>query len=212
MPDQTLVLPANIVITQYAPSFHGFYRAIISTAFNWSVDEWSRLTENMNKLLLPEVVDHLNDLLPQSLQTTESHPEDAKLIQGFLIRYVSQDRPLTGYFIVCCVMEIVWTVLAQTLTPPSDDAMDFGSDALTEGEAAAANEVWERLTRMPVEQQTLSESTQDTLGKVAGNAIRCFSDLLQQIEDMDTEPSLDTYAWETMSESLVRTRIRFSAS
>ncbi|KAL5511303.1 STT4 [Sanghuangporus vaninii] len=191
----------NIVLTQYAPSFHGFYRAIISTPFTWSADEWSRLTENMNKLLLPEVVDHLNDLLPQSLQSTQSNPEDARFIQSFLIRYVSQERPLTGYFIVCCVMEIIWTVLAQTLSPPAEGSMDLGPEVLAEEEAVAANEVWERLIRMPIEQQPLSES-QEMLRKVAGYAIRCFSDLLQQIEDMDTEPSLDTYAWETMSESL----------
>jgi phosphatidylinositol 4-kinase A len=35
-----------------------------------------------------------------------------------------------------------------------------------------------------------------------------FTDLLVQIEEMDSEPSLDAYAWETMSESLVRSSFR----
>ena len=159
----------------------------------------------MKRLLQPEVVDHLNELLPQSLQSTESDPEEARFIHDFLLRYVSQDRPLTGYFIVCCVMEIIWTVLAQTLSPPPDGPKgSYAAEMPTEDEAAAANEVWDRLTTAPVEQQNTSELNRETLKKVASYAIRCFSDLLQQIEDMDTEPSLDTYAWETMSESLVR--------
>lgn len=195
---------ANIILTQYAPSFHGFYRAIISTPFTWSVEEWTELTANLKMLLLPEVVDHLNDLLPQSLQSTEADPEDARFIHIFLSRYVSQDRPLTGYFIVCCVMEIIWTVLAQTLSPPSDDeTTPTESEISEEEEAAAANEVWDRLMRKAVDGESSLESSQETLLKVSGYAIRCFSDLLLQIEDMDTEPSIDTYAWETMSESLV---------
>ena len=156
-------------------------------------------------LLLPEVVDHLNDLLPQSLHSTDSNPEEACFIQSFLLRYVSQDRPLTGYFIVCCVMEIIWNVLAQTLSPPSSEsARPISSEVPDEEEALAANEVWDRLMRTPIEDRDSLESCQETLKKIMGYAIRCFSDLQLQIEDMDTEPSLDTYAWETMSESLVR--------
>ena len=191
-------------MTQYAPSFHGFYRAIISTPFTWSADEWTRLTASIKALLQSEVVDHLNDLLPQSLQATESDPEEARFIHMFLARYVSQDRPLTGYFIVCCVMEIIWTVLAQTLSPPSnEEASSFVPDMPEVREAAAANEVWDRLMRATVAEQAILDSSQETMRSVSGYAIRCFSDLLIQIEDMDTEPSLDTYAWETMSESLV---------
>jgi phosphatidylinositol 4-kinase len=37
--------------------------------------------------------------------------------------------------------------------------------------------------------------------------LKCFLDLLVQIEEMDSQPSLDTYAWETMSESLVRSHL-----
>ncbi|KAI5120463.1 hypothetical protein M0805_006483 [Coniferiporia weirii] len=194
---------SNIVLTQYAPSFHGFYRAIISSPFTWSMDEWTQLTTNLKSLLLPEVVDHLNDLLPQYLQVAEAESEGGRFIHIFLSRYVSQDRPLTGYFIVCCVMEIIWTVLAQTLSPPL--AQETSSDELPvseDEEAAAANKVWEQLMRKAVVDQSITESSKETLEKVSGYAIRCFSDLLEQIEDMDTEPSLDTYAWETMSESL----------
>jgi hypothetical protein len=48
------------------------------------------------------------------------------------------------------------------------------------------------------------EETKETLRNVIRDALQCFSDLLEQIEGMETEPPVDTYAWETMSESLVR--------
>ncbi|THH11990.1 hypothetical protein EW145_g299 [Phellinidium pouzarii] len=194
---------SNIVLTQYAPSFHGFYRAMISSPFTWSLDEWTELTTNLKSLLLPEVVDHLNGLLPHSLKTGEAEPEEARFIHIFLSRYVSQDRPLTGYFIVCCVMEIIWTVLAQTLSPPPiDDTLRVEATDSEEEEAAAANKVWDRLMSKAIVDQDIRVSSQETLKKVSGYAIRCYSDLVEQIEDMDTEPSIDTYAWETMSESL----------
>jgi phosphatidylinositol 4-kinase len=33
--------------------------------------------------------------------------------------------------------------------------------------------------------------------------MQCFTDLVVQVEEMESEPSVDTYTWETMSESLV---------
>ena len=192
---------------QYAPSFHGFYRAIVSMPFTWSIEEWTQLSTNLKTLLLPEVVDHLNELLPKSLHETESDHEVARYIHMFLSRYVSQDRPLTGYFIVCCVMEIIWTVLAQTLAPPVSDPDTRYLGLYEEDEATAANEVWCQLVTKAVTSQVIIESSHETLLKVSSYAIRCFSDLLAQIEDMDTEPSLDTYAWETMSESLVSIKV-----
>lgn len=96
-------------------------------------------------------------------------------------------------------------MLAQTLSPPpQDETISFDAFALEE-EAAAANRVWGRLMRKSIPDQDVADSSRDMLDKVSGYAIRCFTDLLMQIESMDTEPSLDTYAWETMSESLVRT-------
>ena len=173
----------------------------------WSLSEWTRLTANLNSLLLPEVVDHLNDLLPESLRSTEADASTSRFMHVFLSRYVEQDRPLTGYFVVCCVMEIIWTVLAQALSPPSQsDATRVTAVVAEETEAAAANEVWSRLMRGPIlesKDRVGNESTKERLTMVAGYATRCFSDLLEQIEGMDAEPSLDTYAWETMSESLV---------
>ena len=172
---------------------------MVSSPFRWSAEEWASLTASLTSLLKPEVVDRLNDLLPQSLKSYENQQEQLRFIHVFLSRYVSQERPLTGYFVVCCVMEIIWTVLAQVLSPPSD------VDAVAEQEeAGAANKVWDRLTNKSAEKPDTVEASQDALTEVATYAITCFADLLAQIEDMDSEPSIDTYAWETMSESLVR--------
>lgn len=176
--------------------------------FMWSLDEWTRLTTNLKNLLLPEVVDHLNELLPESLRDMEADADSSHFMHVFLSRYVSQDRPLTGYFVVCCVMEIIWTVLAQALSPPSEqDASRTFALIAEETEAAAANEVWDRLMCAPInvpEDEDRHVATKEKLIMVSGYAIRCFADLLEQIQSMDAEPSLDTYAWETMSESLVR--------
>lgn len=173
----------------------------------WSFSEWNSLTADVKNLLLPEVVDHLNDLLPESLRNKEMDAESSQFMQIFLSRYIAQDRPLTGYFIVCCVTEIIWTVLAQSLSPPSETDICRGVVPVNkETGAAAANEVWERLMRDSVNNLDSSERDSDTkerLTVISGYAIRCYSDLLEQIEGMDVEPSLDTYAWETMSESLV---------
>lgn len=171
---------------------------MVSSPFQWSAGEWASLTATLTSLLKPEIVERLNDLLPQSLKECENQQEQLRFVHVFLSRYVSQERPLTGYFVVCCVMEIIWTVLAQVLSPPSN--VDAEGEQL---EAAAANKVWDRLTNKAAEEPSTAEAPQGALAEVATYAVTCFSDLLAQIEDMDCEPSIDTYAWETMSESLV---------
>lgn len=121
-----------------------------------------------------------------------------RFIQTFVSRYVAQERPLSGYFIVCCVIETQWTVLAQVLAPPAV----ISSGGVTE--AAAANRVWLYLMREAPNPLNLHESRiEDSLKRTIRYSMQCFDDLLAQIEDMESEPSLDTYTWETMSESLV---------
>jgi phosphatidylinositol 4-kinase len=73
-------------------------------------------------------------------------------------------------------------------------------------EAAAANKAWSALSRNPALGLNIDdEDIKQTIRGAITYAMQCFSDLLCQIEEMDTDPNLDTYAWETMSESLVRT-------
>jgi len=96
-------------------------------------------------------------------------------------------------------MEMQWTVLAQALA----------SSPLTHKgqvrEAAAANKAWVNLMKYAAKDLGLEndEETNEALKGVIRDALQCFSDLLEQIEGMETEPPVDTYAWETMSESLV---------
>ncbi|OBZ65790.1 hypothetical protein A0H81_14348 [Grifola frondosa] len=44
------------VLTQYAPSFHGFYRAIISIPFDWYTQEWAALSTHLNVLFSSDVI------------------------------------------------------------------------------------------------------------------------------------------------------------
>ena len=181
------------------PSLHGFYRAISSTCYNWSLTQWQNLTSYLRILCSPSIIDRLNHLAIDILQKENADANTFRHVQTLVSRYVAQDRPLSGYFVVCCVLETEWTVLAQALAPP----MATRSPVV---EAAAANKAWLSLTRnaareFDIENQETKELLKDTIKY----AMQCFADLLTQIEGMEVEPAVDTYAWETMSESLVST-------
>ncbi|KAH9930753.1 atypical/PIKK/PI4K protein kinase [Fomitopsis serialis] len=161
------------ILTQIAPAFHGFYRAIISVSFDWSVNEWSTLSQLLNALFDVGVAERLNrlliDIVPSGAE--EEDMDQIQYIQTLFTRYVSRGRPLSGYFIVCCVTEAEWTILAQAVGNATTSYNPGYPDFV---EAAAANKAWQALLR----------------SAIADNAV------------MDTEPSEDSYAWETMSESL----------
>ena len=148
-------------------------------------------------LVVPEVVEHLNRLLIDILKTEED-PDKVHFVQTLLARYISRGRPLTGYFLVCCVLEAQWTTLAQALTKtePSETHPQFA-------EAAAANMAWQSLLQQSIDAPSQDENFQNTVRQTMENAMQTFSNLLVQIEAMDRMPSEDSYAWETMSESLV---------
>jgi phosphatidylinositol 4-kinase len=143
----------------------------------------------------------LNRLLVD-LQQEEDDSERVQFIHTLLSRYVLHGRPLTGYFIVCCVTEVQWTVLTQCVFPPEQTSAALFSDV---DEAEAANLAWQALLRSPIPEDVLQYD--DELTEALQNGLRLamlnFTELLVQIEDMDTDPAADTYAWETMSESLV---------
>ena len=181
------------------PAFHGLYRAIISTSYPWTSSQWQQLSTQLDTLVVPDNLDRLNRLLVDIHQDEHINAEVIHFIQTFLARYISRGRPLSGYFLVCCVIETQWTVLAQTLAP--SQTISYGNIV----EAAAANKAWLALMRKaPLDLDINDEKTQDTLKSTMRYAMQCFTDLHIQIEEMDTEPTTDTYAWETMSESLVR--------
>ncbi|KAF9265698.1 hypothetical protein L218DRAFT_986377 [Marasmius fiardii PR-910] len=184
-------------LTQLIPALHGLYRAISSTYFCWTLDQWEMLFTPLNAICEPDVVDRLNCLLVDIIQAEDEDVETIQFAQTFMTRYISCGRPLSGYFIVCCVIETSWTILAQVLAPPAPNIIGRNS------EAAAANKAWNSLMRKAaVETEIPKESVVKALKKTIDYSMQCFNDLLVQIEEMETEPPVDTYAWETMSESL----------
>ncbi|THH29581.1 hypothetical protein EUX98_g4604 [Antrodiella citrinella] len=188
------------ILAQFAPAFHGFYRSIISIPFAWSLQEWALLARHLNDLFDPQVVDRLNRLLIDALHCEDTDMDRIHFIQTLLARYVARGRPLSGYFTVCCVIEALWTTLAQALlpsqTPQSANHPVFA-------EAAAANKAWSSLLNHTIDEITTpNEDFSEVASLTMENAMQCFTHLLVQIEEMDAEPSEDTYAWETMSESL----------
>lgn len=193
--------PATDVFTQLTPALHGLYRAVSSTPFNWTIAQWAEITKHFNAVCAPDIVDRLSHLLASVVHLEEKDPNAHQFVSTFLSRYVGRGRPLSGYFIVCCIMETEWTILAQVLAPPQQTS----PGAFNFTEAAAANKAWNSLMRQPAVKPDLTseQDTVVTLKETVANAMHCFTDLLVQIEDMEAEPSLDTYTWETMSESLV---------
>ncbi len=158
------------------------------------------LAQQLNALFAPDVVERLNRLPVDALSSTGGDVEKLQFIQTLLSRYVSRGRPLTGYFIVCCVIEAQWTILAQALGR-SYSAEDIKT---APQEAEAANLAWQKLLRYHEPGAGLSHSEQrDVLKSTLRNALHTFTTLLVQIQELDSDPAEDSYAWETMSESLV---------
>ncbi|EKM55298.1 uncharacterized protein PHACADRAFT_255820 [Phanerochaete carnosa HHB-10118-sp] len=198
------------ILSQYAPAFHGFYRAIISVPFSWSLEEWTAIATHLNALFSTEVVASLNHLLIDILRREEDDPEGVLFIRTFLSRYISRGRPLSGYFILCCVIEAQWTILGQALAPAAVSP-EKGVSAFAE--AVAANHAWKNLVQGPIDESlTGNEEYQNALNKTIESAMKCFTNLLAQIEELDSEPSEDSYAWETMSESLKLASVCSAAS
>ncbi|KAF8623467.1 hypothetical protein AX15_006251 [Amanita polypyramis BW_CC] len=184
------------LLTQLAPALHGLYRAVTSTSYPWKAAQWKWLTTGLQPICSQAFVDRLNLLLNDIVQQENIDAETLQYIQTFLSRYVSQNRPLSGFFMVCCVIEVEWTVLAQVLVPSTTVIERYA------GEAAAANEAWVSLMTSGVQRLDMDRSTNDCLRETAKYAMQCFTDLMVQIEEMECKPSMDTYSWETMSESL----------
>ncbi|KIO22722.1 hypothetical protein M407DRAFT_216052 [Tulasnella calospora MUT 4182] len=262
------------VITRVAPSFHGLYRAVISTPFPWHVSEWQALSAKVDGVFTPHLVDRLNSLLTEYLEVAAediAHPQerngradpqddeglspDARsrpsqaFVSSLVLRYASAERPLSGYFLVCSLTEIQWVLLGQVLAPPlsirsspEDSPLSPDTPQATgpvfsslqaktlrecddvDDEAEAANEAWGNLIRQSVEPLFRSSNSEmdgddlapprsieeeleldgakKALNATLSSAMQTFEDLLVQIEEMDVEPSMETYAYETMAESL----------
>lgn len=158
------------------------------------------LSSSLNKLFEVSTIERLNRLLVDVLQDNTINTDHLQFIQTLLSRYVTHGRPLTGYFIICCVTELQWTLLAQCVFPP---ALPSRTDSVQAGEAEAASRAWSAMLQGAVPQDVEGDDILDALRTSTQLAMNTFTELLSQIEDMETEPAADTYAWETMSESLV---------
>ncbi|KAH7889620.1 hypothetical protein F5I97DRAFT_1934490 [Phlebopus sp. FC_14] len=115
-------------------------------------------------------------------------------------RYFASGRPLSGYFTVCCVVEMQWTILAQALSDsPPERVMHIGPLR----EAAAANKAWLMLMKKAARKLNIEdEGTKQALRSTLKGSLQCVSDVLTQIQEMGSDPPVETFAWETVSESL----------
>lgn len=185
---------------------------MISTPFPWSPSEWRNLSERVEGLFTQHLIDRLNTLLTEYLEVAaETETDDAghddgaqRFVSTLVLRYVDAERPLSGYFLVCSLTEIQWVLLGQVLASNAATAAPKQEDD-DEEEAAAANNAWSSLVSEAAVHVDLDEpGVKAALEMTRDSALKCFEDLLVQIEEMDVEPSMETYAYETMAESLVR--------
>lgn len=166
---------------------------------------------------------------PDAIGNDRPRPSKA-FVTGLVLRYLEAERPLSGYFLVCSLTEIQWVVLGQVLASPVASSTSSTSEETNaqaslseihayqrnlEDDAAAANDAWANLVNGPANVEFNSEeggnavkdpelwSIQKTLRSTLDHAMETFEDLLVQLDEMDVEPSMETYAYETMAENLV---------
>ena len=155
---------------------------------------------NLDPLFDHHSIEALNRLLTDIVQLEETDPEDIQFVTTLLARYVSRGRPLSGYFLICCIIEVQWTVLTQALI-----SLEPGAEGVQLSEAAAANHAWASHLRSSVATIAKTDKTFAAALKASKDfSMECFTDLFMvQIKEMETTPSQDAYVSETMSEGLL---------
>jgi phosphatidylinositol 4-kinase len=154
-------------------------------------------------LFTSNIPEHFNKLVLEALNVSSEDLADESsehFIKMFLGKYLSMSRPLTGYFMICCVVEIQWTILAQAIIPIQAD--DSSRKILDE--AQASNAAWLALSKQPIS-NTIDRTGEEkaSLTDTINGSLQLFYELLSQVQEMDPDSTVDTYAWETMAESLV---------
>ncbi|KAG9318617.1 hypothetical protein JVU11DRAFT_710 [Chiua virens] len=147
------------VLTQLTPSVHGLYRAITSMHFPWTVTQWRLLSQALAGLVQDPILECINRLLLVIHEEAGVNPDSCETFffcRAFITRYINFGRPLSGYFIVCCVMELQWTVLAQALVPVATEGVQFRGLLK---EAAAANKAWLNLMKRAAKKLPIEDGT-----------------------------------------------------
>ena len=107
----------------------------------------------------------------------------------FISCYIAARCSFSGYFFVCCVMEMQWTTLTQSLIPIPSAGIKYG---ILVTEAAAANRAWLNLMKTAAQKSAMGVEIAEALQSTVKGALQCFNDLLVQIENMETDPPVDT--------------------
>ncbi|EJU05379.1 atypical/PIKK/PI4K protein kinase [Dacryopinax primogenitus] len=200
---QLSTAPPQQVVTQTLPSFHGLYRALVSVPFPWSVAQWRALTSLLSQLLSAELVEKLNDILVNAIEADMSDDEEGMYKQSLLTRYVAAGRPLTGYFIACCVAEMQWTTLAQALHTPGEE--NFVPKPPVDAEASTL--AWTALLEQKLDVSgDLTAEDKEGLKNTGVEANKWVSEMLAQIKELEGMEG-DAYVREVMAESLKLTAL-----
>ncbi|KZT60454.1 hypothetical protein CALCODRAFT_119134 [Calocera cornea HHB12733] len=130
-------------------------------------------------------------------------PREATYKQTLLTRYVAAGRPLTGYFVACCVAEMQWTTLAEALHTPGQEYFV----AKTPVAAEASTLAWGTLLEGKLDvAEGLTEEDKDGLKTTGLEASKWVSEMLAQIKDLEGMEG-DAYVREVMAESLKLTAL-----
>jgi len=122
-----LIFLAAEILSQFAPAFHGFYRALMSTTYRWAPQPPVRSTVHRSAQL--SRYRHC----PARRNRPRGHP-----IRHDLACSLRFSQPPLERVLICFVTKVQWTVLTQALIPLDLD-VQFG-------EAAAANSMSQKLS------------------------------------------------------------------
>lgn len=202
------------------PIFNGLYRSLTSIAHPFTLSSFTRLAQSINTLIVPKTIERLNQLLlnpsslfpPRTQTETDDDEEDSTrsslpYAYALLSKYRLNDRPLSGNLLICAGLEMQFTMLAQILVPAEmirTKVVPLGNDS---GEGAeASNAAWAVLLSGAAEGLEGGEAEgkdKEALTEIMGTALRSFADMSSTIQTLRSEPSVDLYPYEVVSESLV---------
>lgn len=201
------------------PIFNGLYRSLTSIAHPFTLSSFTRLASSISTLIAPKTIERLNQLLldPSSFFPPQADPEDSTrsslpYAHTLLAKYRFNDRPLSGNLLICAGLEMQCTMLAQILVPAEmirTKVVPLGNDS---GEGAeASNAAWAVLLRGAAEglEGEVEGSDKEALTEIMGTALRSFADMSSTVQTLRSEPSVDLYPYEVVSESLVSLCLTF---
>lgn len=94
------------ILSNFAPAFHCFYRALTSITYQWTPQHWAQLSGNPDPLFDQRSIEVPNRLVTDIIQLEETDSEAIQFVTSLLAHYVSRGCPSSRYFLIYCIVKI----------------------------------------------------------------------------------------------------------